>query len=133
MWITITFAVLGLIVGLRITSRMGAVFLMFAFVTIVHVVFTTGPDMLTQSAYGRRLAATFRALVDNGDAGLMNLMGASALGLVGAWNGGVERSDLVAVAMLFEKAEGGGERGADLGFAELRVPGGGPDDVVDHG
>ena len=85
MWITITFAVLGLIVGLRISSRMGAVFLMFAFVTIVHVVFTTGPDMLTQSAYGRRLAATFRALVDNGDAGLMNLMGASALGLVGAW------------------------------------------------
>lgn len=85
MWITIAFAVLGLLVGLRIASRLGAVFLMFAAVTIVHVVFTTGPGLLGQSAYGRRLAAALRALVDNGDAGLMNLLGASFLGLTAAW------------------------------------------------
>jgi hypothetical protein len=85
MWITFALALLGLTVGLRIASRLGALFLMFAAVTVVHVVFTTGPNLLGQSPYGRRLAEGIKALVHSGDASLLNLLGAALLGLVAAY------------------------------------------------
>lgn len=82
MAITLVLGLLGLVLGLKISSRLGAAFLAFSGVVIVHVVFMTGPKLLYGSTYGRRLAAGLYQLGQDGAASLLNMTGAALGGLL---------------------------------------------------
>jgi hypothetical protein len=81
MWITFLLIGLGLLLGIRINNRLGAAFLVFSAVTIVHVALVTGPQLIDQTAYGRRVAAGLHLLTHNGAGALPNLILAAYGGL----------------------------------------------------
>ncbi len=84
MWVVVAFILLGLGLGLRIRSRLGALFLCLAGVCIMHVVLDGGPRLLSDSAYGRRLAAGLHLLSANGGDSLTDTALATAAGVLGA-------------------------------------------------
>lgn len=81
MGITLTFGLLGLLLGLKISSRLGAAFLAFSAVVCVHVLFATGPKLLHGSEYGRRLAAGLYRISQDGAGSLLNMTGAALCGI----------------------------------------------------
>jgi hypothetical protein len=81
MWITLLLIALGLLLGVQIRNRLGAAFLTFSAVTIVHVMLETGPQLIDQSAYGRRVAAGLRLMTHGGAGSLTNLILAAYGGL----------------------------------------------------
>src|SRR3569833_4229031 len=81
MWITFLLVGLGMLLGIQIRNRLGAAFLVFSAVTVVHVLLVTGPQLIDQSSYGRRVAAGLHALSHGGAGTLLNLILAGYGGL----------------------------------------------------
>lgn len=84
MWVVVAFILLGLGLGLRIQSRLGALFLCLAGVCVVHVLLDSGPRLLNDSAYGRRLAAGLHLLSQHGGGSLTDTALATAAGVLAA-------------------------------------------------
>jgi hypothetical protein len=93
MWITFLLVGLGMLLGIQIRNRLGAAFLVFSAVTVVHVLLVTGPQLIDQSAYGRRVAAGLHALSHGGAGTLLNLILAGYGGLCVAYLFGAISAD----------------------------------------
>jgi hypothetical protein len=84
MVVVIAFLLLGLSLGLRIQSRLGALFLCLAGVAVVHVIFEATPRILGASAYGRRIIVGLRAFSQNGGESLVDTTLAVVAGVIAA-------------------------------------------------
>ena len=84
MVVVIAFLLLGLSLGLRLQSRLGALFLCLAGVAIVHAVFDGAPRILAASAYGRRITAGLRVFSENGGDSLTDTTLAVVAGVIAA-------------------------------------------------
>jgi hypothetical protein len=84
MIVVLTFLILGLALGLRIQSRLGALFLCLAGVAVVHVVLEAGPRLLGQSAYGRRIGVALHAFAEHGGGSLTDTTLAVVAGVLAA-------------------------------------------------
>ena len=84
MVVVIAFLLLGLSLGLRLQSRLGALFLCLAGVAVVHVIFDAAPRILSASAYGRRLEASLHVFSENGGNSLTDTTLAVVAGVIAA-------------------------------------------------
>jgi hypothetical protein len=82
MWIIVAFALLGVGLGLRIQSHLGALFLGLCGVTSIHVILDAAPRLLAHLSYGRPVVATVRAVSLGGGASLVNTGAAFGAGLL---------------------------------------------------
>jgi hypothetical protein len=81
MGITLTLALLGLCLGFRIRSRIGAAFLCFSAVVVFRVLIEASPRLLGQSAWGRQMAAAV-GVVDQHTTSMLHMTVAAIGGLV---------------------------------------------------
>ena len=84
MVVVIAFLLLGLSLGLRLQSRLGALFLCLAGVAVVHVIFEAAPRMLAASAYGRRIVAALHPFSEDGGGSLTDTALAVIAGVIAA-------------------------------------------------
>lgn len=85
MWVFLSLATLGLFLGVRIQNRLGAAFLLFSAISIIHVLLETGPRLIDQSPWGRRVASGAHLLSRHGAGAMPNLILAAYAGLAVAW------------------------------------------------
>ena len=84
MVVVIAFLLLGLSLGLRLQSRLGALFLCLSGVAVVHVIFEAAPRILAASAYGRRIVAALRVFSEDGGDSLVDTTLAVVAGVIAA-------------------------------------------------
>ncbi len=82
MWVTLGLVLFGLFLASRIENRLGAAFLAFSGVTILHVVLETGPQLLSGSILGRRVSVALRELDRHGGGSIPQMFAATLAGVI---------------------------------------------------